>query len=190
MRTCSPMFFFSVVLFLLTGVPTPADDPTIIMHSASHTRSCGFVSCSSRNGYRLSLEAIDWIELPGESKPFDLTFSNRGRDSSLGAILFSALAAIFLHYTLSFLRSKIKAPPFIRLQGLADFLFSRRTYEAIMEPTLRDLLDEYCEALAANRPWKARWVRVRGYWSFWSAVFAQLPISAVKMVYKIWKATR
>jgi hypothetical protein len=85
---------------------------------------------------------------------------------------------------------RIPVPPGACLRIVADFLFSRRTYVEILEPTLRDLFDEYCEALNQKRPWKARWVRVRGYWSVWSAVFAQLPISAVKMVYKIWKATR
>jgi len=84
----------------------------------------------------------------------------------------------------------LQIPPGLYLRRLAEFLFSRKTYDYILAPILRDLCDEYCEALAANRPWKTRWVRIRGYWSFWSAVFAQLPISTVKMVYKIWQATR
>jgi hypothetical protein len=84
----------------------------------------------------------------------------------------------------------IQAPPAQWIRSIADIPFSRRTYEQVLEPILRDLFDEYCEALNQKRPWKARWVRIRGYWSFWSAVFAQLPISVVKMVYKIWKASR
>jgi hypothetical protein len=87
-------------------------------------------------------------------------------------------------------KNRIQAPPGLRLQAVAEFFFSPRTYKEILEPTLRDLFVEYCEALLINRPWKVRWVRIRGYWSFWSAVVAQLPISAVKMVYTIWKATR
>jgi len=84
----------------------------------------------------------------------------------------------------------IQVPPGSHLRVFAEFTFSRRTFDLLLEPTLRDLLDEYLQAQDDKRLWKARWVRIRGYWSFWSAVIAQLPISAVKMVYTIWKATR
>jgi hypothetical protein len=87
-------------------------------------------------------------------------------------------------------QGQIKAPPGSRLRVFAEFCFSRRTYERVLEPILRDLFDEYCEALNDHRPWKARWVQTLGYWSFWSAVLAQMPISMVKMVYKIWQTTR
>ena len=82
-----------------------------------------------------------------------------------------------------------KFPGFL-LRSIGEFVFSAKTFRIVIEPILRDLFDEYCEALAAGRPFKARWVCIRGYYSFWSAFVAQLPISAVKMVYKIWKATR
>lgn len=85
--------------------------------------------------------------------------------------------------------SRIQVPPGSHLRVLAEFFFSRKTYSEILEPTLRDLFDDYCVALKEKRLGKAHWIRVRGYWSFWSAVFAQLPISAASMVYKIWKAT-
>ncbi len=91
---------------------------------------------------------------------------------------------------LGFSKTGLLVPPGHRLRKFAEFFFSRKTYNEVFEPTLRDLYDEYCEALKENRLWKARWVCVRGYYSFWAAVFAQLPISAVKMVYKIWQATR
>jgi len=61
----------------------------------------------------------------------------------------------------------------------AKLLFSRQAFSEILEPTLRDLFDEHREAQEAGRPWKARWVRLRGYGSFWSAL-AQTPVSAVK----------
>src|SRR5436305_873310 len=76
---------------------------------------------------------------------------------------------------------RIQTSPVARLRAFAEFFFCRRTYSEILEPTLRDFFDEYCVALSQKRLWKAQWVRIRGYWSFWSAVFAQLPISAVKM---------
>jgi hypothetical protein len=83
---------------------------------------------------------------------------------------------------------RIQRAPGFRLRRFAEFLFTRRTFELVLEPVLRDLLDEYYEALGADALWKSRWVCVRGYWSFWSAVFAQTPISLVKKVYQVWKA--
>jgi hypothetical protein len=82
------------------------------------------------------------------------------------------------------------AVPGSRLRLFAETMFSPSTYHAVLEPTLDDFLEEYSDILVVNYPWKARRACIRGYWSFWSAVFAQLPISAAKMVYKIWQATR
>jgi hypothetical protein len=90
--------------------------------------------------------------------------------------------------TRSFDRAPIKAPPGWRLRDWAETVFSRKTYTTILEPILRDLLDDYCKALKEGRPSKARFVCLRGYWSFWAAVLAQLPISALKVVFQIWKA--
>ena len=84
--------------------------------------------------------------------------------------------------------NRLSPPPGIRLRVLAEFTFSAKTYLEIFVPVLRDLTDEYCQALKTERPWKARWVLLRGYWSFWSAVAAQMPISIIKKVCQIWKA--
>lgn len=86
------------------------------------------------------------------------------------------------------LARKVQAAPGSRLRSFAEFFFPRQTFQQVLEPTLRDMFDEYCNALNAHRPWKARWVRIRGYGSFWSAVIAQMPISTMKTVYRIWKA--
>ena len=54
----------------------------------------------------------------------------------------------------------------------------------MLEPTIRDLQDEYNEALSENRRSKARYVRLRGYCGFWSAVSAQCSGSVVKILLK------
>src|SRR5436309_167324 len=41
-------------------------------------------------------------------------------------------------------------PPGCNLRKMAEFFFSPRTFKEILEPTLRDMFDEYCEALAAK----------------------------------------
>jgi hypothetical protein len=150
-----------------------------------------FGSCCDCDAYRLGEEGRSH-RLP--SRSIEVGQIESSPEVALGIIGGAILTLFFIakrSRKISASSNKpIQLPPSFRLKDFAEFFFSRRTFETILEPTLRDLFDEYCEALAANRLWKARWVRIRGYWSFWSAVFAQLPISAVKMVYKIWQATR
>ena len=85
---------------------------------------------------------------------------------------------------------QIQSPPGYRLRTLAEFFCSRRTFELVLEPTLRDLFDEYCEALNEGRRWKARWVRIRGSWSFWRAASAQLAVSFIRLLIQAWTASR
>ncbi len=82
---------------------------------------------------------------------------------------------------------KIHRPPGFKLLYLAEFLFSRKSFTEVLEPTLRDLQEEHNEALANGRIGKARWVKHRGYFSFWSAVVALAPVSLVKRLTEIWK---
>ena len=84
--------------------------------------------------------------------------------------------------------ARIYRPPGARLGAFARFWFSRKTYAMVVEPTLRDLQDEYSEALAEGQPPKARWVRCRGTLAFWSAVVNQLPVSLLRLLYRLWKA--
>ena len=83
-------------------------------------------------------------------------------------------------------RERLASFPAWLLRNFAKTVFSHGTYTNVFEPILRDLYDEFCEALVEGRPWKARWVLLHGYWSFWSAVFAQTPISAFKLGHRIW----
>lgn len=85
---------------------------------------------------------------------------------------------------------RIQAPPSWQLRKLAMFLFSPKVYQLVLEPPLRDLYDEYCQALREGSPWKAGWVRVRGYCSFWLVVLAQLPISLTKVLHQLWRASQ
>ncbi len=80
--------------------------------------------------------------------------------------------------------SALVAPPGHRLLRFADFAFSRRNYSLVLHPVVRDLRHEYLTALAAGRRWKARWVRLRGTWAFWSAVAGLLPRPAIDWLMK------
>ncbi len=83
---------------------------------------------------------------------------------------------------------KIHRSPGFKLLSAAEFLFSAKTYSEVLEPTLRDLRLEHIEALAAGRIGKARWVKLRGYFSFWSAIIALTPVSLLKRLTELWKA--
>lgn len=85
-------------------------------------------------------------------------------------------------------KTSIKLPPGIIALRIAEFIYSRKKYEMVLQPIIVDMCEEYFEALAMNRPWKARWVHVRGVWSFGAAVVADLPISAIGLVKKLWIA--
>jgi hypothetical protein len=85
---------------------------------------------------------------------------------------------------------RVQTPPGTHLRAFALAVFSKRTFQLVIEPTLRDLFDEYCEALAQGRHLGAHWVLIRGYWSFWSAALAQFPISIAKLAVTVWKSVK
>lgn len=84
--------------------------------------------------------------------------------------------------------SRLHRPPGYGLLWFADFFYSKKSVEECLRPTIQDLQDEYAEALAAKRPHKARWVRIRGTWSFACAAGLLTMASIGKQVVKIWKA--
>ena len=83
---------------------------------------------------------------------------------------------------------RIARPPGVYLLMFAEFVYSRKKYERVLLPTVTDMREEYYEALAAGRIEKSRWVRIRGLGSFWLAIAADVPISAIGLVKKIWMA--
>jgi hypothetical protein len=85
---------------------------------------------------------------------------------------------------------RLSQPPGWNLRRFAELCFSKKTFTQVLEPALSDMQKEHFDALAAGRPWQARMALVRGYWSFWSAVAAQLPISFARRIYEVWKATK
>lgn len=79
----------------------------------------------------------------------------------------------------------VGVPPGHRLLAFAEFFYSRTHYEEVLEPTIHDMRDEYNEALAAGHRMKARWVRIRGTWSFFCAAGLTKVWSALKTIHKI-----
>lgn len=65
---------------------------------------------------------------------------------------------------------RIAAPPGSALYSIAELICSKKTMEEIVIPLLGDMQFEHNEALSVGRKWKATLVRVRGFWSFFSAI--------------------
>ena len=84
-------------------------------------------------------------------------------------------------------RRKVRRPVGSSLRGVAEFVVSKKSYEQIYDPLLSDLHIEHCEALAANRRWKARWVWVRGHLSFWTAASDHAAASVGRRVARVWR---
>lgn len=78
---------------------------------------------------------------------------------------------------------RISPPPGNSLRNLAEFFCSPKTMDLVVNPILSDLYVEYCDALQEGREAKALWVRMRGYWSFWTALSLY---RVVKLAADIW----
>ena len=93
----------------------------------------------------------------------------------------------FIKIQMSISESKIIVrSPGSRLNKFSEFVFSKKTYEQIYQPIVCDMQEEYYEALATGQKWKARMVCARGYFSFFSAMVAHVPLSGLQLVKKIW----
>jgi hypothetical protein len=85
-------------------------------------------------------------------------------------------------------RGSLSAAPGHRLLVVAEFVLTRRSFDRLVLPTIQDMREEYFEALSQNRIWKARWVRVRGTWSFFAALGLDRFFSIVSLCVKVWKS--
>jgi hypothetical protein len=64
----------------------------------------------------------------------------------------------------------IVRPPGHRLLSVIEFFCPRTAYQAIVVQSAADMRQEYYEALAAGRKFKAFWVRVRGTYALLKAL--------------------
>jgi hypothetical protein len=84
--------------------------------------------------------------------------------------------------------NKLAKVPGHNLLQLTDFLFSRKANAQVFVPIVIDMREEYFEALSQNRIWKARWVRIRGTWSFFAAIGLDRAFAFVSFFIKAWKS--
>jgi hypothetical protein len=86
------------------------------------------------------------------------------------------------------LRAEERAPGsrLLHLVDIVSVVLSPKAARSLRESIL-DLQLEHREALAAERPGEATWVRWYGYWSFWKTVATLLPVSSIRLVVRLWK---
>ncbi len=83
---------------------------------------------------------------------------------------------------------ELSSAPGGRLFQIFGFAASKKSFEAIYVPIIYDMREEYFEALSENRIWKARWVRIRGTWSFVVAIGLDRAFAFVSFFIKAWKS--
>jgi hypothetical protein len=83
----------------------------------------------------------------------------------------------------------IATAPGTRLYRFAKQVFRPRTFKRVFEPVISDLQFEFFEALQNGRPRQARWIQIRGYWTFWAHVASQMPLSVWQIIAYIMKFT-
>jgi hypothetical protein len=80
--------------------------------------------------------------------------------------------------------------PGATLRPIAYAIFSKRTFEGVIEPALIEPQSEWLEAHTRNDVKRARWIVIRGTWSVLVAMVAQVPISGLRILQKIRDATK
>jgi len=81
----------------------------------------------------------------------------------------------------------LEALPGAQILVVARSLYSQRTFTQIFEPTAHDLWADYIEALANHQPRRARWIRIRGYWTFVNVMLIHSGMVTVKRLVNIWR---
>ena len=82
---------------------------------------------------------------------------------------------------------KIKRAPGARLLPFVRFFYSAKSVEQAFEPIYADFCEEYFAALAAGRKGHARWIRLRYYKDFVTAVGLFGVVRLAKTVFEYWE---
>jgi hypothetical protein len=107
----------------------------------------------------------------------------------LDGLYFAFLEADLIVATADWTVLPLSIPPGTRTRGLLSFLFSARTMEHVFDPVLADHQAEWSDAMIAKHAWHARWISVRVYWHLGTHALAQCPVSVVRLIVAIWKAS-
>ncbi len=82
----------------------------------------------------------------------------------------------------------LQKPPGWMVLIVTEFITTKRYYERACLPAVADMREEYYEALSQNRIGKARWIYVRGTYSFFAAIGLDRAFAFVSFFIKAWKS--
>lgn len=83
--------------------------------------------------------------------------------------------------------SSIKRPPGSLIARIGRSIFTHKFYKKIVEPVLSDFQIEYFEALAQQRMWRARWMRLVYSIMLILTLLLQIPVWTTRTVVTLWK---
>ena len=86
-------------------------------------------------------------------------------------------------------RIAVFSPPGHWLLKLSEFLWSAQAHREVFVPLVRDMRQEYFEALVTGRDWLAKRRLLGGYWAFAAAALGRLPISLARWAVALWKVS-
>ena len=101
-------------------------------------------------------------------------------------MLFHGKQIVLWHVSVFYPEIGPLTPGALLLRAASRFC-SPESCEEILEPTILDVREEYGNALAAGQLEEARWVLVRGYWSFLCAVTSQMVVEIGRSITKPWR---
>jgi hypothetical protein len=84
-------------------------------------------------------------------------------------------------------KKRIHRMPGYGLARISKLIYSKKTFEEVFEPAISDMQVEYLEAIEQGELHKAKWVVLRGRFSFWSTIISFLPVSLLRRCTEIWK---
>jgi hypothetical protein len=107
------------------------------------------------------------------------------------ALYFVTMFAIDIYYFAERMAQPsvlISGSPGSKILMFSEFIYRKKFYEEVCLAIVSDMREEYFEALSQNRHWKARWVRIRGTWSFFAAMGLDRAFAFVSFFVKAWKS--
>ncbi len=127
-------------------------------------------------------QSADFIKLAGTIRERQRSVFERVRGTVIRFLL--AVMLVDLIRTMYQNKDRISRPPGSTLFAIADFFCSKKTVGEVVTPLIADMQFEYNEALAGRRKHKAKWIRVRGCWSFFKALGMH---SILKTFVEMWR---
>ena len=140
----------------------------------------GWVStaCYGSLGFMVMVNDIrSWLGLP-RARWFD----------KQGVTIFDVLADRARRALANRWRHRLVKAPGRRLDAIACFLWSQKTYERVFKPARVDLINEWRTSVETRQLAKARWIYfVRAPYTILSHMFFQLPWSVAKTIKSLLK---